>query len=396
MEDINPFFVLEAENKIEAGLLDEAISLCNKGLDDFPDYYSGWVLLINCLIKKQNYELAKEKLNYAISIFPNIKVFKTLHIEIQKLIEQFNLNKINNNEELKPENVIINTPKDPINYDETNLNKDEIINSTLDDSNELIISQVKDEPAELNQNLNDITFEETFTKNQDNGQNNYSIHLNSDKIELENIQTNETLNIYEIKQDEAKYNRTYQLVNEELTDKNNINDLPDGFLKKFFNPEKIEIYDNFELSPEIYKIIHNTPEQSQLKRKSFRDINIIDNLSGLELDTELQNISHIDLEHSTEQSNTVIEDEFTILAKKLKNAKIPIPDEKELNIPTCENDMAQRKQPKTIVSETMANIYEEQGAYKEAEKAYKELLENNPDRKQYFLEKLNNLYKKMS
>ena len=133
-----------------------------------------------------------------------------------------------------------------------------------------------------------------------------------------------------------------------------------------------------------------------MKRKSFRDINIIDNLSGLELDTELQNISHIDLEHSTEQSNTVIEDEFTILAKKLKNAKIPIPDEKELNIPTCENDMAQRKQPKTIVSETMANIYEEQGAYKEAEKAYKELLENNPDRKQYFLEKLNNLYKKMS
>lgn len=68
------------------------------------------------------------------------------------------------------------------------------------------------------------------------------------------------------------------------------------------------------------------------------------------------------------------------LAKRLEHAKIPvIEEEKTLPSPSF---------MPSVVTETMAEIYEQQGAYAQAIKAYQVLARNNPDRLEYFESKI--------
>lgn len=64
------------------------------------------------------------------------------------------------------------------------------------------------------------------------------------------------------------------------------------------------------------------------------------------------------------------------LAQRLEHARIPaIVDEKTISSPSF---------MPSIVTETMANIYVQQGAYSQAIKAYQVLARNNPERLDYF------------
>ena len=68
------------------------------------------------------------------------------------------------------------------------------------------------------------------------------------------------------------------------------------------------------------------------------------------------------------------------LAKRLEHAKIPvIEEEKTLPSPSF---------MPSVVTETMANIYEQQGAFAQAIKAYQVLARNNPEKLEYFESKI--------
>ncbi|MGA1434441.1 MAG: hypothetical protein ACO34C_02980, partial [Candidatus Kapaibacteriota bacterium] len=71
------------------------------------------------------------------------------------------------------------------------------------------------------------------------------------------------------------------------------------------------------------------------------------------------------------------------LAKRLEHAKIPVIDE--------ERTIASPSFMPSIVTETMADIYEQQGAYAQAIKAYQVLARNNPDKLEYFESKISQL-----
>lgn len=71
------------------------------------------------------------------------------------------------------------------------------------------------------------------------------------------------------------------------------------------------------------------------------------------------------------------------LAKRLEHAKIPVIDE--------EKTIASPSFMPSIVTETMADIYEQQGAYAQAIKAYQVLARNNPDKLEYFESKISQL-----
>ncbi len=341
MEGISPFFVLEAENKIDAELFDEAILLCKNGLSEFPDYYSGWIVLIKALIKNQQFDEAKEKIEFAINKFPNIETFQNLLNDLEDKIQLSETNSIETDSAYQNEEIGENKSDDFLVYNEK--------------ENVDIISDQQEESIEI---IRDRNWEEgTSETNIQNRENEY-INLESQK-EIENI------------------------------------NLAKGFLKHFFEPDSINFEDNGELSRELYDLIPSIPDESLLERRSFRELNIIDLSSGINLAKDSDSKKQLKDEIVVENLPEHIEDEFTRIAKKLENAKIPQIIDKEEETTKTENYKSKEK-PKTIVSETMANIYEQQGAYEEAEKAYKELLENNPQRKQYFLDKLQKLYKKMS
>ena len=79
-----------------------------------------------------------------------------------------------------------------------------------------------------------------------------------------------------------------------------------------------------------------------------------------------------------------IDDDLAFLTKNLNNINIEFDDD------TSESGMNSDEGP-LIVTETMAEIYSMQGAVDEAIKAYETLSGLNPDRKEYFEEKISNL-----
>jgi len=68
------------------------------------------------------------------------------------------------------------------------------------------------------------------------------------------------------------------------------------------------------------------------------------------------------------------------LAKRLEHAKIPVLEE-EITLPSPSF-------MPSIVTETMATIYEQQGAFTQAIKAYQVLARNNPDKLEYYESKI--------
>ncbi|MFA6571584.1 MAG: hypothetical protein WCT77_10160, partial [Bacteroidota bacterium] len=75
-------------------------------------------------------------------------------------------------------------------------------------------------------------------------------------------------------------------------------------------------------------------------------------------------------------------DEFESLAKRLQNIKPIFAESSNVkNNPDISPESV-------IITETMAQIYESQGAFSAAIKAYEGLCKNEPDRKFYFLDKI--------
>jgi len=86
----------------------------------------------------------------------------------------------------------------------------------------------------------------------------------------------------------------------------------------------------------------------------------------------------VSLQRSVEskRSLTALEE----LAKRLEHAKIPVIEEdKTLPSPSF---------MPSVVTETMADIYEQQGAYAQAIKAYQVLARNNPEKLEYYESKI--------
>ena len=80
-------------------------------------------------------------------------------------------------------------------------------------------------------------------------------------------------------------------------------------------------------------------------------------------------------------------DYFRKLAESIGSGKINV-DEKSSGVMLVNDD----EEP-SIVSEAMAEIYENQGAIKTAIKSYQLLIEKNPEKKEFYLSKINELEK---
>jgi len=93
----------------------------------------------------------------------------------------------------------------------------------------------------------------------------------------------------------------------------------------------------------------------------------------------LENLKQlVSLQRSDESKRTLTALEE--LAKRLEHAKIPVIEEdKTLPSPSF---------MPSVVTETMADIYEQQGAFAQAIKAYQVLARNNPEKLEYFESKI--------
>ncbi|MCX8055801.1 MAG: tetratricopeptide repeat protein, partial [Ignavibacteria bacterium] len=78
MAKISPFFALDAVELFENGNYDDAIALCIEGIEQFPDYLTGYVTIIDLFIKIGNSQKAKEYLDKFKLISNNYKNYKQI------------------------------------------------------------------------------------------------------------------------------------------------------------------------------------------------------------------------------------------------------------------------------------------------------------------------------
>jgi len=181
------------------------------------------------------------------------------------------------------------------------------------------------------------------------------------------------------------------LQNESIEGNNNDLEIPKrefklktGFLTNYISSTKVHTTSSdTNVVYDIDSILHKTINTKMFERQSFRDI-IIPEL--VEINTPLdESISQIEIP-KTDEFKSPFDSKLADLAKKLEEVSNPRHHAVQEEVLNEEKD----SKP-TIVTETMANIYLQQGAFEEATKAFKELMKLNPDKKDYFLSKLKTL-----
>lgn len=101
MSKVSPMFALDAEELFLAGNKAEAIALCEAGIAEYPEYQSGYSLLIRFLSETGNFDKAKEYVETATSYFPNNAKIEEYRKEIDKISSE-NIRLIN---EIKNDNL---------------------------------------------------------------------------------------------------------------------------------------------------------------------------------------------------------------------------------------------------------------------------------------------------
>jgi tetratricopeptide (TPR) repeat protein len=137
--------------------------------------------------------------------------------------------------------------------------------------------------------------------------------------------------------------------------------------------------------PDIGNYRYKTQEFLEKERSSYNR----SRLSYISLSEDISDDKTWDFEtsESSEMPNIKFENNLESLAKKLEEISVS-------------EDSAKNERgidlPKGIISETMAKIYESQGAYEDAKKAYMHLLSVNPDKRKNYESKIKELTAKLS
>ena len=91
MDEISILFINEAEKLLDIGKYSAAVEVCLNGLDKFPEYPTGYTVLIKSVEKLGDIKLARLYLDDAIERFPFNKSFKLMKNQFEithKIIEK--------------------------------------------------------------------------------------------------------------------------------------------------------------------------------------------------------------------------------------------------------------------------------------------------------------------
>lgn len=86
MAEISPFFAIDAEQLLDAGLPGQAIELCKLGIEIYPDYPSAYIILAKSYGLLNRYDEANQILENSKDLFP-------FNRALQKFISDFNPHK---------------------------------------------------------------------------------------------------------------------------------------------------------------------------------------------------------------------------------------------------------------------------------------------------------------
>ncbi|MCX6155897.1 MAG: hypothetical protein NT007_17255 [Candidatus Kapabacteria bacterium] len=91
MQEITPLFAIDAEEMLESGFIEEAIELCIDGLSVYPEYSSAYYILALAYKKNGDFENYKQTVTKSSSLFPSSRAISAL---INNIENEFQSNDI--------------------------------------------------------------------------------------------------------------------------------------------------------------------------------------------------------------------------------------------------------------------------------------------------------------
>lgn len=341
MSHISLLFAVEAEQLLLAGMPEEAIELCNEGLEVYPDYAAA----ISVLAKA--YKILGDA-NKAQSLISNSKesMLASSYLHIKESVEKLSTDEI--------------FPVDE--------NVQDLAN------NFQIIDDL--EPYEMNK----VDDAEIVDETKDRGE--IDIDEINPELEIQNvIEDNNDIEKYDLIDDDISSSG----IKDEETDKefeNLVSEIP--------TDELIEEQLDKNVQPEIIKADISSPvknkkgltERINSEHLSFKssDISIIPGLNRY----KAGNVTSLFVSNKPVKPEKVLK-----LAKKQSNfISIMSSLSKAETIKPEISKKVDRHKSSVVITETIAGILVQQGAYAEAKSAYLELSKKFPDKKKYFKSKI--------
>lgn len=350
---MNQLFAVEAEDLLLEGRVIEALELCKNGIEEYPEYPAAYSIMIRCFISLGKIREAEQSIHYAKDIFRGNKIFDKLIIEL-------------GNYQI-PEDDFGDGEETPILPNENNSKHYSYFKHTPKPEEHSIQSEEIPYAGSEDISLDDIASNDEWLY---------------DKSTLIDFNTSED------------YQKELQFVQNEQIDieQSHINENA-GFLQKIHHFSKFQrtepyiISSNIGLIPGIeFPGLLNEPDLSK-----GRGFDFASSIKGLE-DISISSGSSINIDEMLPPLGKVENDEFSLLAIRLDGVKIGKAD----NFENYEDVSEDYDSQDNAITETIASIYEKQGAYEQALDAYTILLELHPEKKDIYLPIINEIKEKLN
>lgn len=340
MNEISLMFAVEAEQLLLAGLPEEAIELCNQGLELYPNYASAISVLARAYASFGNIQKANQVINSAQEYLP-----KNIFTNIKESFDKFEIPSSNT---FAPANTL-------------DLKVDEIA-SFIDDSVESDSFLVEEIPILIDDSTPTIDDEfvssydipNDFTVENDISPEN-AIEINNDKLSDKEETSEFDLTSSSLDEDSEKF---------ESIDNNGI----------------FDIETEFEIDKTLTSENFIKPEVSQNDEFRSSNVSIIPGLDRFGLKPSNALFSS----NKPARRDKVIkivrkQSDFMSIISSLNRAEVIKSDYSPKN---------DRHKVSTVVTETIASILVQQGALSEAKAAYLELSTKHPEKKKEFKKKI--------
>ena len=373
MEDISPLFAVEAEELLEEGKLEDAIELCKKGIEAYPDYPSAYTILASAANRLKNYDLSLEYLKKALDEFPGNKVIKGTYSKTEELAK----NEIENEPPQTDEDIMIGTDKHTVSEEESAQEEENKLEEESKQHSEENTEDIREEKTELH--------EETAVEEENKTEEKTESEPEELETEIEQKKESEIIDEESgiIEEDsETKLQEDEEDIQEDKTE-----------LTKSNSESAHEAEDKVK-SPEIDEINYNYTEPENLRAAEIDLIPgfKISSIEASNYDAGMKVKNYNRFLRSKMEVNTkdLPEDNpYSKIAENIKKSKI----EPEKTAP--KKEIENKNDPAAIVSDTMANIYYRQGAYMQALEIYKKLIEKNPSKKEEYEERISQINQKL-
>lgn len=373
MSAISPFFALQASAMLENDNSVGAIALCNKGIEAYPDYATAYIILAKSFLSRNDYMGALVALQRGVQRLPLDKNITKLHEEIQNSPfwnqRTLDIPEVKPETEVKPEK-----GNEPIIVEVAEKLKAEEISTNYETPKEQNAKSIEIKPeselqtkeAEKMQDLFDKAQNIVATaKSQSGGKPILSEPQPTLPKPISHLRIIESAEIMRDTSSPWRSKNVRLIPGLEFT--------PLRF-ESHIVPTRERAYSIPEPPP--FPNIH-IPEPEKL-------------VSAFPIETDVDKLIRSAVYGEMQSKITPLEE----LAKRLQSVRIlAVEDTDEPTIPLLPVEPSATITP--IVTETIAKIYEKQGAYKAALQAYQHLVESNHENADEFEKKIQELQSKI-